>query len=444
MMTPARAKQMLERVLMLVGTTKGTEAIVSLRSERAGNTRFARNEITSSGDVERVSLNVTVQIGKRSATATTNQFDDRAIDDVVAHAVQMAKLAPENPEAMPPLGRQKYEAAHGSDPDTAKLSPAARAKAVGAAIAAGDKAGVEIAGFFEHDATLIARATSAGLWAAHETTACSFSCTARTKDGTGSGWASASSNKVGDIVAGTLADIAVDKAARSASPKRLDAGRYTVVLEPAATSALLGFLIGSLQARRADEGRSFFAKPGGGTRIGDKLWPETITLRSDPHDAATRGMPFDNEGFALAPTPWIDKGTLTGLVYSRFWAQKQGKKPTGQPNGWTLTGGKATREEIIKGVQRGVLITRFWYLRDLDPQTILATGLTRDGTFLIENGEVRGPVNNFRFNDSPVQMLARCDALGAAAIPAGDQGAGTRAPLLRTHEFNLASISEAV
>jgi predicted Zn-dependent protease len=258
-----------------------------------------------------------------------------------------------------------------------------------------------------------------------------------------------------DLDAGALAKVADDKATASASPKKLDPGRYTVILEPAAVGSLLAFLTNSLDARRADEGRSFFSK----RKPGDKLFPETITLRSDPTDAALGALPFDIEGFPLAPTRWIDKGALTGLPYTRYWAKQQGKKPTGRIGGfgggggggggaggigWTLDGGTATREELIKGVQRGVLITRFFYLRALDPQAILVTGLTRDGIYLIENGAITHPVNNFRFNESPIQMLTRCDGLGATAIPSGNEGGAVRVPVLRTHEFNLASTSEAV
>jgi predicted Zn-dependent protease len=213
-----------------------------------------------------------------------------------------------------------------------------------------------------------------------------------------------------------------------------------VVLEPAAVASLLLFLRSSLDARRADEGRSFFSKAGGGTRIGEKLFPEAITLRSDPTDAQLAVAPFDREGLPLQPTAWIEKGTVRALTYGRYWAQKQGKPATGQPDGWILDGGTASREELVKGVARGVLITRFWYLRWIDQQTVLATGLTRDGVFLIENGAVTRPVNNFRFNESPVQMLARCDAMSPAVVTEG----GVRVPALRTHEFNLASISEAV
>src|SRR4029079_19741977 len=186
-----------------------------------------------------------------------------------------------------------------------------------------------------------------------------------------------------------------------------------------------------------------------------KLFPDTITLSSDPADAGLGSPPFDTEGFPLATTRWIDKGVLTGLPYSRYWAKKQGKPPTGRITGggpggggggagWVLDGGTASRDELIKGVQRGVLITRFWYLRPLDPQTLLATGLTRDGVYLIENGSIAHPVNNFRFNESPVQMLSRADGLGMAAIPSGVEGGALRVPSVRTHEFNLASISEAV
>jgi predicted Zn-dependent protease len=261
----------------------------------------------------------------------------------------------------------------------------------------------------------------------------------RTPDGTGSGWAGASSHRIADLDASAMARTAVDKAVASTRPRKLAPGRYTVVLEPAAVASLASVLADQLGARRADEGRSYFAKPGGGTRIGDKLFPDMITLRSDPTDAALATSPFDDEGVPLAPTRWIDKGTLRALSYGRYWANKQGKPVTGTPAGWILDGGTATRDELIKGVKRGVLITRLFYIRMLDPQGILLTGLTRDGTFLIENGAVVAPVMNFRFNESPVQMLARCDGLTATTVIDG-----MRAPALRTQDFNLASLSEAV
>jgi predicted Zn-dependent protease len=435
----AQSRRLLERVLTLVRSAKGAEAVVSLSGTHAGNTRFAVNEITSSADVDRQQLSVTVQYGLRSATATTNQLDDRAIDDAVARARRMALIAPENPEAMPPLARQTYKPAKGaSDGPTAALGPDARAKAVGTVLGAGESKAI-IAGFYEHHAHMFSLATSAGLWAHHAWTTADLTCTARTPDGTGSGWAGSSSHRAADLDAAALAKIAVEKAVKSAKPTKLDPGRYTVVLEPAAVADLLAFLTGSLGARRADEGRSFFSKPGGGTRIGDKLFPDTITLRSDPTDAQLAALPFDREGLPLAASSWIDKGVVKALAYGRYWAKKQGKPPTGQPGGWILDAGKTNRGALLDGVKRGVLITRFWYLRSLDPQSIMVTGLTRDGTFLVENGAITRSVNNFRFNESPVQMLAKCDGMTPGVI-----AGGMRVPAMRTHEFNLASISEAI
>jgi predicted Zn-dependent protease len=435
--TKDQAQRILGKVLQLA---KGpnSNAIVSLSATRHGNTRFAVNEITSSADVEKQTLSVTIQIGKRQASATTNQLDDRSLAEVVARAQRMAKLAPENPEALPPLGKQVYKPAqNAADGATTNLTPEARAKAVGGALAFGKD--IVIAGYLEHMTRMQALASSQGLSAHHAWTTVDLRVTARTPDGTGSGWGGGTGHRFADLDAGALAKIAVDKAKTSAKPTKLVPGRYTVVLEPAAVSDLFYWLTSSLNARRADEGRSFFSKPGGGNRIGEKLFPEWVTVRNDPTDPRLTSRPFDGEGFALQPTTWIDKGVVKALVYNRYWAKKQGKAPTGQPVGWVLEGGKATRDELIKGVKRGVLITRMWYLRSLDPQTILVTGLTRDGVYLIENGVVTRPVTNFRFNDSPVTMLSKCDAMTPTTI-----AQWLRVPALRTHEFNLASVSEAV
>ncbi len=442
MLNEGQARQLLDRVNALIRATKGADGIVSLASTQAGNTRFAVNEITSSGDIERTQLSITVQFGLRSATATTNQLDDRALDDAVARAKVMARLSPENPEQQPPLGAQAYRPARNArDAATANLGPAARAKAAGAALAAAPASSrLAIAGYFEHATRMLAIATTRGGWAYHTWTSAELTCTARTADGTGSGWAGTSSHRAADIDAAALAKVAVEKGTRSAKPSPLAPGRYTVVLEPAAVAGLLSFLSGSLNARRADEGRSFFGKPGGGTKLGDKLFPDSITLRSDPSDPQLAVPPFDREGLPRQPAAWIEKGTLRALAYDRYWAKKQGKPATGQPAGWILDGGTTPQADLVKGVARGVLITRFWYMRWLDPQTILVTGLTRDGVFLIENGAITRPVNNFRFNESPVQMLARCDARSPAMLTDG----GARVPALRTHDFNLASVSEAI
>ncbi|TMQ15596.1 MAG: hypothetical protein E6J90_25190 [Deltaproteobacteria bacterium] len=285
MPTQPEAHRLIDRLIALVRATKGADAIVIVRGAREGNTRFAVNEISSSGEVERLSIALTVQLGQRSATAVTNQQDDRSIDELVGRTLRMARLAPENAEQMPPLGHQTYLAVkNATDPATARLTPDVRAKAVGAALAAGEAAKVAMAGFVNHGNHNLAIGTSEGLWAYHSWTSCGMSCTARTTDGTGSGWAGAGSNRMADLDAAALAKVAAAKAVESARPRKLDPGRYTVVLEPAAVGSLLAFFHNALDARRADEGRSFFA----GKKLGDKLFPETITMRTDPTDRSRR------------------------------------------------------------------------------------------------------------------------------------------------------------
>lgn len=441
----ARARKILGDVLAIAKrTAPGADVFVRLGAGRSANTRFAKNEITSTGDVEEMQLSIRVAFGKRHAAFSTNQTDPASARGAVDMAARLARLSPEDPEAMPLLGPQKYKAVQGAyDPTAEKLGAEARAKAAGAAIAAAEAADLEIAGYYEHSASVVALASSAGLFAHFASTQIEFTTTARTTDGSGSGWAGVFAARAADVDPAAVARVAADKAVRSRKPRRLEPGRYTVVLEPAAVQEMLTFLSWSLDARRADEGRSFFSRAGGGTRVGETIFGDQITFTSDPTSPATPNAPFDGEGLPRAPLTWIDRGRVAGLVYSRYWAAKQGKTPTGFPNAWQLAGGTATAEDLVRGVKRGVLITRVWYTRWVDPQAILITGLTRDGTFLIENGEVVGPVNNFRFNESPVTMLKNADALTRDTVLM-QEGASWRVPALRTHEFNLASISEAV
>ena len=439
-----RVEALVGEVLAIAKTAAPrAETSVAVTSSRDANTRFARNEITSAGDVDDTTVSITVAIGKRHATTSTNQTDRASLERAVERTVEVARLAPEDPERMPVLGRQKYvKAAEGWDAGTSKLAADARAAAARTAIdqAATDK--LAIAGFYAHNAGVRGLGTSAGLRATYRATSVQFSMTARTADATGSGWSQAVANKVADVDAPALAKVAIDKAVRSAKPRKLDPGRYTVVLEPAAVGDLVGFLTFSLDARRADEGRSFFSKPGGGNRLGETLFGTAITLRSDPTSADTPAAPFDGEGMPLAPTTWIEKGVVKALVYSRYWADKQKVAATGQPSTFHLHAETAeATPDLLAGVKRGVLVTRFWYLRSVDPQTLLVTGLTRDGVFLIENGQVVAPVNNFRFNDSPATMLAKADAFTRTTVRVGRS---LRVPGLRSHDFNFASVSDAV
>lgn len=420
-------------------------AFVRLESRRDANLRFARDEVTSSGDVDETTLSVEITLGKRHASSDTNQLDRASIEATVNRAIGLAQVAPEDPEVMPPLGPQRYQqAAPAFDAPTASLDAAARAKMAREAMARKPGEELQLAGFLEHFASRELLGTSAGLRADYQQTGATLSVTARTADGTGSGWAANASHRIGDVDPAGVGAVARDKALRSAKPGKLDPGRYTVVLEPAAVAELLGFMLFSMDARSADEGRSFFAKPGGGNKLGEQIFGPHVTISSPVGDPLLPVPPFGRDGLALGPMTWIDKGTVKALAYSRYWAQKQGKAPTGLPRGVLMAGGTATTEDLLKGVKKGVLITRFWYSRPVDPQTLLTTGLTRDGVFLIEDGAVSRPVNNFRWNESPVQMLKHADALTRETYRVPGDFLTVRVPALRTHEFNLASVSDAV
>jgi predicted Zn-dependent protease len=278
----------------------------------------------------------------------------------------------------------------------------------------------------------------------------------RTDDGTGSGWAGLEAPDFAAIPAAEIARRAAKKAQDSAKPRDLEPGRYTVVFEPRAVNDLVENLTNGLSRRAADEGRSFFSKPGGGNRIGEKIFAESVTIRSDPFDLRVPGRPwiggagggflgfggFGGGNFAGLPTrktTWVEKGVLKNLSADRYWAKKIGEEPLPQSGGLVMEGGTGTVRDLIAGTDRGLLVTRFWYIRTVNPQTVQLTGLTRDGVWLIENGKVVAAVNNFRFNDSPVNLLKNIEAMSAAEST-GDMVV----PAIRARDFNFTSKSDAV
>ena len=420
---------------------------VTIVGSRGGNTRFADASITTSGGSEDTSVTVTATVGRRRASASTNVLDDASLQRTVDLAARLARLAPEDPELMPELGPQAYATVSAFVGRTADLDPETRAAAVrrlvDAANAAGKPAGeIFSAGFLDANARVIAVATSAGLFAYHRSTAADFSVTARTPDGTGSGWARAGARDWAAVDPAAIGRIAAQKAVASRNPQAIEPGFYTAVLEPQAVNDLVELLAPAFNARNADEGRSPFSKPGGGTRLGEKVMDERVTLYSDPVDPALLGQPFDNEGLPINRVVWIEKGMLRNLSYSRFWAQKLNRQPTGNAlaGGLALTGGVKSTEEIIAGCERGILVTHFFYIRSLEPRTVLQTGLTRDGTFLIEKGKITRALKNFRWNESPLLMLNRLEDISRSEPTA----AGRLMPAVRVSRFDFSSLSEAV
>ena len=443
LLTPDEAQTLLKKVL---SHSKADECQASISSNEGGNLRYARNSVSTSGVSRSTELAVSSVFGKKQGVTTINEYDDASLEKAVRRSEELARLAPENPEYMPFLPAQTY----GPVPQTfiqatAAMDAAQRADYVAQSLQIAKDSGLIAAGYLEHGAGFSAMMNSHGLFAWNTQTGVDFSITMRTSDGTGSGYSSKGYNDISQLDVLSASKTAAWKAAHSGGARALEPGKYTVILEPAAGIVMLENLYGSLDARNADEGRSFLSLPGGKTRLGEKLVDEQVTIYSDPWDPALPGANYSGEGLPREKVTWIEKGVVKNLLYSRYWAQKKGVKPVPYPDGYIMMGGTASLDDMIKGTDKGVLVTRMWYIREVDPQTLLYTGLTRDGTFYIENGEIKFPIKNFRFNESPIIMLNNLEALGKPERTVSGEGGGTAMiPPMKIRDFTFTSLSDAV
>lgn len=440
--TRDEAKGIIDRVLKL---SKGDETSVSISDSHEANLRYAHNEVSTSGDVTNLTINVRTSFGKRSGSASTNQIDDASLKRVVARAEETARFAREDPEAMPMLGAQEYEARDAYDAATADTPADFRAAIAAKAIELGTKRGLEMAGFFTNAGYAEALGNSKGLFAFNRRTLTTFSNTARSKEGNGSGWSGTNADRIAALDPARMVETAAKKAELSRNAKQMDPGTYNVILEPSAVADLLMYLSFSLDARSADEGRTFFSKKGGGTRIGEKIVSDKVSVWTDPADLRAPGSIYANDGLPTRKLPLLENGVLKNLSYSRFWAEKMNANPTPSPQNLIMKGDKGSIDDLVKATKDGVLVTRLWYIRSLDPQAILLTGLTRDGVFRIENGKIKHAVKNFRWNDSPVSVLSNIDAMSQEYRARGSESEDFAivCPAVRT-KFNFSSLSDAV
>ncbi len=444
--TRDEARNITERI---VGRGAGGPIRVLLRARHVEYTRFAANRITTSGDALEVEAEITAWDGRRSASVRANVLDDRRLATAMERAKALAALAPEDPEHMPLVGPRQYRQSSAYFDGTAALSAEARATEVAAFVEPVAAAGLAASGFLTRRVVAEAVADSDGLFAYHRSTLGSHTATVRTADGSGSGWVGTTHNDWSRTEpARSLADRAIAKAERSAGAQPLEPGRYTVVFEPTAAANLVRLLPSALDARAADEGRSAFSKAGGGTRVGDSIASAQVTLYSDPADEELLERPFTTSGEPIGRTVWIEGGVLRSLSYSRFWAERQGRNPTPSGGGLAMRGGDASTSALVGDVEDGILVTRLWYIRQVDRRSLGYTGLTRDGTFRIREGQVVGPVKNLRFNESVLGMLERVERLGAPSRVVTSVGEGlhsaVRTPSMLVRGFRFTSVSDAV
>jgi predicted Zn-dependent protease len=453
--TSEKAQALCDRILSF---SKAAECEVSLRLAEEGHTRFAANDVTTAGLARTISVSINSREGGRSGTTVTDELDESLLREAVARSEALMAAARPDPEQVEGLGPQHYPEIAAHDEATAAAGPARRRDGVKPALDRARERGLNAAGFFETGASCAAIANKKGNFGFHRATGAAYSTTMRTADGTGSGYASFASPRVADIDAAALAERAARKAETSAHPRELAPGRYTVILEPAAVADLLMMLIASMNARSVDEGRSFLSQPGGGSRLGEKVFAEGVTLRSDPFDRRNPGSPWagfggrsggggrfgDTHGLPTRRTTWIEDGVVRTLPVDRYWARKTRVEPVPFSGGLILEGSDRTLEALIAETDRALLVTRFWYIRSVNPLNATVTGLTRDGVWLVENGKVVHPVNNFRFNDSPVNLLTNLEATSTPVRAGGSESVSMIVPAVRARDFLFTSRSDAV
>ncbi len=435
----------------VVGFSKAEWCEVNIDSSHNAHLRYAANMVTTSGS----SVNTTVHIrsanGKKSGSVSTNDLSDDGLQRAVRRSEEIAGFAPDNEELMPPLSEKpKYLRSAQFDDASADTGYAAgeRAKVAERAIKEAKAREFVTAGFLETAVSRFAMRNSKGLFVNDQKTRTIFSTTMRTEDGSSSGWNKRASQAIARLDSERAITRAADKCAAWTSPKEMDPGVYKTILEPSAAADLVQQFIFSLNAREAEEGRSAFSRANGGTALGEQLLNEKVNISSNPnHPLAAAGI-FDPSGLATEQIDWVKGGKIANFERSRYWAQKSGKPAVAGPSNIIMDGGAQLPEDFMATAKpEGLLITSFWYIRDVDNQTLLKTGLTRDGLFWVENGEIKHGVMNFRFNESPIAVLKNITDMSKAVITAprdGWDGIPMLIPMLVLSGFNYSSLSDAV
>jgi predicted Zn-dependent protease len=412
-------------------------------------TRFANNHVHQNVRSRRRSVMLRLFLGKRSGVASTSRLDTQALDDLVQRARDMAELSPENPDFGDLPMPAPIQPLKGYVDATAECSPEERAEAVLRVVDPVKKVDMVVAGALSTGSNLVSVANTSGVFAYFPSTASNFTCTVMAEDS--SGWVDVHARDWRKLDTGALGLKAIEKARVSAHPVSVPAGKYTVVLEENAVAELVAFLGWTgFGAQSYQEGHSFL-----NGRLGQKITGERISIVDDAFDARTLGMPFDYEGVPKRRTSLIENGVAKGLVYDSISAKRDAVASTGHalpppnpegplPYDLIVGTGEHSLDEMIAATERGILVTRFWYNRVVDPRNTVITGMTRDGTFLIENGRVTGGVRNLRYNESVLDVLARAERIGKTALPTVFDY--TRncvvAPAMQVREFNFTGVTE--
>jgi predicted Zn-dependent protease len=435
-----------DNVLRLAKLRGVKEAEVNVEEVIDALTRFANNAIHQNVAEHGLSVSIRTVVDGRTARVTTNRVDEDSLRAALENSLAMAASQPKDSQLLPLPGKQKYRALQRFVGATAALTAEERARAVKRACDLADKRGQMAAGIFQSGQSQTVLCNSRGLFAVYRQTQAEFSVTMQ--QGAAASWAKANAADVRAIDPIALAKKASEKAERAQNPVELAPGRYTVILEPAAVLDLVGFLFYDFAATAVEDKRSCFSG-----RLGKTLFGKSITITDDVYHPEQLGPQFDGEGMPRQRVVLVDRGALRNLVYSRRSAKAAHVKPTGHgfslPNEYgeaamnlVIAGGSSSVEEMVRTTERGLLVTRLWYIREVDPYEKVMTGMTRDGLFLVERGQIGRGARNFRFNQSVLQMLANVEMLGAARRASGEESFEMVVPPMKIREFQFSEVTK--
>jgi predicted Zn-dependent protease len=433
-------------VLRLARSTGAEETEVHVDEVADNLTRFANNGIHQNVAEQGLTVSIRTVVDGRTARATTNRIEEDSLRATIEASLSLAHSQPKDPRVLPMPKKQRYRRVNRFVKRTSALTAEERARAVRLACDLAIKKGQVAAGIFASGQSQSAIGNSRGLFAAYRETHAEFSITMQ--EDPAASWAKANSADVRAFEPQKLAARASEKAHLAVNARELPPGRYTVILEPAAVLDLVGFLFYDFAATALEDKRSCL-----NDRMNTPLFGKNITITDDAYHALQQGAPFDGEGLPRQRVLLVDRGIPKNLVYSRAAAKAARKTPTGHgfalpneygeaPMNLVFTGGDSSLEKMIASTDRGLLVTRLWYIREVDPYEKVMTGMTRDGLFLVENGRVTTAARNFRFNQSLIEMLNNVELLGPAVRATGEEAFEMVVPAMKVRNFHFSEVTK--
>ncbi len=452
----SRLPDVLEKVVSL---SRADACIVIVTATSSTNLRWANNTSTTNGVGDDEQISIISIIDERVGSVTRSYFPTDRLGSLVKESEAACMGRPRAQDVAPLVEGAGYPSDWSAEQSPTNMNVLEGfARDLGHAFKQAESADLSLFGYAEHRVSTVYMATSGGVRRRFQQRRGKAEITAKSLDYSRSAWIGRATKSFDDVDLAAIYSTLEERIGRSRREIGLPPERYEVILEPSAVADMLIYMYGSMSARDADEGRSVFSRPGGGSRIGEKVFADGVSLYSDPLEPALETAPFvvthasdkassifDN-GLTISPQRWAEDGVLQRLITTRHWGAESGTKPAPEVGNLIVPSAGPHVEEMVAGTERGLLVTCLWYIRMVDPQNLLLTGLTRDGVFLIADGKIRGAANNFRFNMSPVDMLRQTIEIGESEDALGREFnylALTRVPPIRVESWNMSSVSEA-